>query len=154
MTTKNETRDMLSASMDDPEFRLQFEREWYVEDFLERVESRMEKLGITRKALADRLRCSPANVTQLFRRENNLTAETMVDLALAVGYRLRPLLEPVDAAAEPWVPAHQCTPWSGSDGAQIIRFPLRKMGGSVSAQSITLPEPQNEPASGDYHAVK
>lgn len=147
MTTKNETRDMYSASMEDPEFRSQFEREWYVEDFLVRIEEQMVSLGMTRKALAERLGCTPANVTQLFRRENNLTAESMVDLAAAVGLRLRHHFESADSDV-PWVPVHECDPWTQADGARLIRFPLRKTGGGVSAKSIAFPEcePANDPA--------
>jgi transcriptional regulator with XRE-family HTH domain len=156
MTTKNEPRDMLSASMEDPEFRAQFEREWYVEEFLTGIEEQMKKTGMTRKALAERLGCSPANITQLFRRENNLTAETMVDLALGVGCRLRSLLDSVDAAAAPWAPAHKCDPWTETAGAQIIRFPLRKTGGSLYAESITLPdlETQNDLAPNETKIAK
>jgi len=155
MTAKNETRDMYSASMGDPEFRSQFEREWYVEDFLVRIEERMVTLGLTRKALAERLGCTAANVTQLFRRENNLTAETMVDLSLAVGFRLRHHFDPVDVSDAPWLPVQGCDPWTQADGARVIRFPLRKTGGGVSAKSIAFPdcEPAN-PANENTMLVK
>lgn len=147
MTAKNETRDMYSGAMENPEFRSEFEREWYVEDFLIRIEERMASLGVSRKALAERLGCSPANVTQLFRRNGNLTAESMVDLARAVGLRVRHQFEPVESEV-PWVPVHECHPWTQADGARLIRFPLKKMGGGVSAKSIAFPEcePANAPA--------
>lgn len=149
MTTPHDKTDMFSEAIQDPEFRRQFEREWFVEDFLGRIEDRMKETGVTRKALAGLLGCSAANVSQLFRRENNLTADTMVDLAIAVGYRLRPQLDLVETAAEPWIPAQSSAPWTESGGARIITFPLRKTGGGVSAESIYLPEmeAQNDAAS-------
>lgn len=156
MTAKNETRDMYSTSMKDPEFRSAFEREWYIEDFLIRIEERMATLGLTRKGLAGRLGCSSANVTQLFRRKNNLTAETMVDLALAVGLRLRHQFDPIETSDTPWGSVVGCDPWTATDGARVIRFPLRKTGGGVSAKSISFPdcEPANDPAAENTKLVK
>lgn len=64
--------------------------------FLAQVHSRMQALGLSHAALAQRMGTSPAYITRLFRGTANLSVQTMVKLAQAVGNTLRVELgEPV-----------------------------------------------------------
>ena len=45
----------------------------------------MDDMGLTRKDLADRIGCSPAHVTQTLRGDANVTLDTLVQFAMAVG---------------------------------------------------------------------
>lgn len=82
-------RGWLSDKIRDPEFQRLCAREDLIEDFLSAVEAAMLKKKITRADLARRLKCSPQNVTQLFRRTSNLTAATMADIAFHLGLTLK-----------------------------------------------------------------
>jgi len=89
--------------MQSPEVRAHFEREWFVDEILSAIESKMAEMKVSRSELARRLKCSPANVTKLLRRGTNLTVGSVVDLALAVEHRfLAPALEPL-SCEPPWL---------------------------------------------------
>ncbi len=103
MIDQDQKQDLFTTSMEDSEVRRHFEREWFVDEVLSSLESVMRSQGISRSELARRLKCSGANVTKLFRRGTNLTVGSMVDLALAVGHRIRaPELEPL-TTQPPWL---------------------------------------------------
>ncbi len=57
--------------------------------FLAQVNARMQAQGMRNAELARRMGTSPAYVTRLFRGSTNLSVETMVKLAQAVGGSLR-----------------------------------------------------------------
>lgn len=59
-----------------------------VVEFLAQVNARMRTQGISNAELARRLGTSPAYVTRLFRGTTNLSVQTMVKLARAVGASL------------------------------------------------------------------
>src|SRR4051812_15421577 len=95
--------DQFTTAMKDPEVRAHFEREWFVDEILSALESKMRELNISRSQLARRLKCSPPNVTKLLRRGTNLTVGTVIDLALALDHRfLAPELEPL-SHEPPWL---------------------------------------------------
>ena len=117
----NEPKDLHGASMQDPEFRRQFEREWFIEEFLSQIEQGMKSLGMTRSVLAKALNCSQSNVSQLLSGEKNLTVRSMVDLAIAVGLRLRPAFESYDVTP-PWQAPSTNAGWE----CQIIPIASRR----------------------------
>lgn len=94
MESKIEPTGWLDSKAEDPEFRRLWAREEAIEAFLSRVDQEMERMGITRTEMARRMGCSPANVTQVMRRTANLTAATMVDLAIALGQAVAFVLSP------------------------------------------------------------
>lgn len=57
--------------------------------FLAQVNARMQAQGMRNAELARRMGTSPAYITRLFRGSANLSVETMVKLAQAVGGSLR-----------------------------------------------------------------
>lgn len=65
--------------------------------FLAQVNARMQVQGMSNAELARRMSTSPAYITRLFRGSANLSVQTMVKLAQAVGGSLRvELTEQVD----------------------------------------------------------
>jgi ribosome-binding protein aMBF1 (putative translation factor) len=52
------------------------------------LHERSRQAGINNKTLADRLKTSPAYITKVFRGDANLTIESMVKLARAIGLKL------------------------------------------------------------------
>jgi DNA-binding transcriptional regulator YdaS (Cro superfamily) len=71
--------------------------QWIVSDFTEELCRRMDVLGISRKALADRIQKSPPYVTKVLRGDQNLTAKSMARLARAVQSVVRVHLAPAEA---------------------------------------------------------
>lgn len=69
--------------------------EWAIGDFTEELSRRMEELGLTRTALAVRIKSSPAYVTKILRGDANFTLRSMTKLARAVKSVLRVHLAPV-----------------------------------------------------------
>ena len=88
--TTHEVKTLTDEIADDPELRREVECEWFSDGTIIQIEQKMEALGLSRKELASRLKCSPANVTQLLRRGSNLTLETLMDIALAMHHRFLP----------------------------------------------------------------
>lgn len=56
--------------------------------FTEKMTGIMESKGITKSDLAARIGCSAPYVTKIFRGNPNLTVESMVKIAAAVGYEI------------------------------------------------------------------
>ena len=79
------TKEWLSDRLESPEFQRLLEREDFIERYLDEIESLMDEKGVSRSDLARRMNCSRANITQMFRRTKNLTAESMVDLRRSSG---------------------------------------------------------------------
>lgn len=59
-----------------------------MEGFYGFVVAEMERQGVRRSALAERMGCAPANVTQILKQKANLTVASMVDLAYHLGVKL------------------------------------------------------------------
>jgi plasmid maintenance system antidote protein VapI len=90
MKTKDQDKQgWLQSNLQDPKFQRLYQREDLIEDFLGGIEEELERQGLSRKDLAERLGCRPANVTQIMRRTRNLTANTIVDIAFALGLKLK-----------------------------------------------------------------
>lgn len=87
ITSKNS--GWLASRVGNEDFERLLAREDFVEDFLSAVEEAMAGQRVTRAELARRMKCAPANVSQLFRRTRNLTAATMVDIAFHLGLALK-----------------------------------------------------------------
>jgi len=100
----------LQKRMESPEFRKALSREAFIEEFLGRIEEEMNRAGLSRVELAERMGCQPSNVTRILKRTTNLTAETMVDLAAALDLRLYPLFKPASLSL-----SREC---------EILRFPV------------------------------
>lgn len=96
MTSKKQKgKGWVRSRLESPEFQRLLAREDYIEDFLDRIRDEMARQGVTKKDLADRMQCSPANVTQVMGRTRNLTASTMVDLAFHLGLGLTTCFGPL-----------------------------------------------------------
>jgi transcriptional regulator with XRE-family HTH domain len=126
--------DLFSESMQDPDVRRDFEKEWIAEEIVLQLEDRMRELGLTKKDLAVRMGCSAPNVTRLFRRGTNLTLGSLVDLAMALEHRfLAPKLVPLTEAA-PWEPTPSVslqikTPsWAEEEGSASSPIPWNVQG--------------------------
>jgi plasmid maintenance system antidote protein VapI len=109
----------LQRRMESPTFRRAIAREHFIEEFLGRIEEEMRRSNVTRIELADRMGCRPSNVTRILKRTTNLTAESMVDLAEALGLRLLPLVKPAVHSA-----GRQC---------EIVPFPIVEHWGHTDA---------------------
>jgi len=106
---ENENRDFVSRALEDPAMRREMEYEWFVDEIIVRIERVMDKKDISRTELANKLKCTPANVTQLLRHGSNLTLKSLVDIALALDHRfIAPNLVPVTEAA-PWESHEVCS---------------------------------------------
>ena len=88
-------RGWLETRLEDPKFRRAYARETLIEDFLFQLERTMDEKGVSRVQLAEKLGCSPANVTRIMRRTTNLSASTIADLAFVLDCRVRLHVEPL-----------------------------------------------------------
>lgn len=89
MSNELKKSDWLEERLADPDFRRYLEREEVVESFLERIEEEMKHRKMSKKKLADALGCGLSNLSQIMRRERNMTVGTMVDIAFHLGLRLK-----------------------------------------------------------------
>lgn len=83
-------KDFVTEVLEDPSVRHEMEHEWFFDKIVVQIEQKMAELHISRKDLADRLGCSPPNVTQLLREGSNLTIRKLMDIALAIDHRFLP----------------------------------------------------------------
>jgi len=88
----NDEQDWVTQQLSDPEVRKGFNQERAVREFQDQLQSVLERGGLTRKDLADRLGKSGAFVSQCMRKGHNLTIATMSELASACGFELHVLL--------------------------------------------------------------
>jgi len=107
--------------------------EWLVSEFTEELCRRMEVVGLSRTAFAQKIGSSPAYVTKVLRGEENLTVKTMAKLARAVRSIVRMHL----------APAGTYTVWL--DMSESIRWPIAE----VSNASDVFGDPRDAlPANG------
>lgn len=125
------TKEWLSDRLESPEFQRLLEREDFIERYLDEIESLMDEKGVSRSELARRMGCSRANITQMFRRTKNLTAESMVDLAFQLGCRIRCRLEaltrtqlPESRSSQPWLVTKDTGMWAAPRRVSIGRAEL------------------------------
>ncbi|MBL8878201.1 MAG: helix-turn-helix transcriptional regulator [Phycisphaerales bacterium] len=84
--------------LEDKENRRIFERESLVIEITEAICAILNEKGLTRAQFAQRLGCSPSNVSQLLDGEQNLTVHTIADWLFALDSRLLVSTEPLLAA--------------------------------------------------------
>lgn len=96
----------LTAKLENWEFRRSYERELAAELFLSQLEQVLNEKQISKTELAKRMNCSLANVSRAMRKTTNMTVATMVDMSLALDFRLKIELEPI-ASAEVTSPAEK-----------------------------------------------
>jgi transcriptional regulator with XRE-family HTH domain len=135
MNNKKE-KDLIAESLENDEVRRAVEYEWFADETILQIEQKMDDLSMSRADLAARLKCSPANVSQLLRRGSNLTLKTLMELALAMGHRFRsPTLESLSATA-PWetcnVQLVKLEPYGSWKGASELASEMAEGSASVS----------------------
>ncbi len=106
MSKKTGKGDWFEKRLADPDFRRYLEREEVVESFLFRVEEEMRRQGKTRQNLAEALGCGISNVSQIMRRERNMTVGKMVDIAFHLGLRVHLELSRQDETPAYWEKGH------------------------------------------------
>jgi len=111
MNEKKMGKSSLSERLKNPEFLKLLEREEFIESFLDMVEEEMESQGVSQRKLAKRLGCGPANLSRILRRERNMTANTMVDIAFHLGLRIRLTKQRVHDYAALWSNPSIQYPW-------------------------------------------
>lgn len=92
---EDEDKGWLESNLEGAEFRRLFEREMVADDFIAAIESVMDAGEINRTELARRMGCALSNVTRAMRSSTNMTLSTMVDMALALGQRVKIALDPI-----------------------------------------------------------
>lgn len=71
-----------------PERRRVYAQEGLIAHTSEMIHAAMEKRGVIRARLAERLGCSAPHVTQILSGERNMTLRRLADIAHALGYRV------------------------------------------------------------------
>ncbi len=71
-----------------------------VTDFAVLLENRIDELGITQKALAEKAGVKPSYLSRVMLAQNNVTALTMANLALAVDMKVSVGLSPIAGCDE------------------------------------------------------
>ena len=82
--------DMQDQYRDDPEY----EAEGFRIEIYEAIIRRMEELNLSRADLAERLKCSKAYVTTLFRQTKNISLNKLVEIAMALDCKIEFQLKP------------------------------------------------------------
>jgi hypothetical protein len=146
-------KDLVTKSLDDPRVRYELEHEWFVDEIIVQIEQKMKELGVSRTELASRLKCSPANVTQLLG-SSNLTLRTVMDLALALEHRfVAPELVPLSTTAPPWETCivqpiiAQSVSWEDRAASAPMIWVVPQI---IEAEAV--PAPYAEQNSGEIHA--
>lgn len=85
MKKTNSLREALDSVRSSQPYRV----EGLILGITEQIAARMEAMGLTKKALADRLKTSPAYVTKFLAGGTNFTVETMVKIADATETEVR-----------------------------------------------------------------
>lgn len=111
-----------------PEDRRLYEQERLVLWATEMLSEEMERAGVSRAALAERLGTSRANVTGLLSGGRNMTLRTLADVAGVLGMRVEITLQPLPAVSAP-DPAESAG--ETNDGAPPARS--RRRGGAATA---------------------
>ncbi len=70
--------------------------------FTEDMLANMEKIGLSKSELADKLGVKPAQISRLCSGRNNFTLETMVKIARALGCEFRSHLQPAGTTTQ-WI---------------------------------------------------
>jgi len=81
-------KDWLCDNMKDEGFKRLYFKEEFIESFLDRISWKMKERNISYSKMAVFLKCSSRYVEQLFKREVDLSASTMYDLAYFTGINI------------------------------------------------------------------
>jgi transcriptional regulator with XRE-family HTH domain len=111
-----------------PEERRLYEQERLVLWATEMLSDEMERAGVSRAALAERLGTSRANVTGLLSGGRNMTLRTLADVAGVLGMRVEIALHPLPAVSAPDPAA---STGEATDGAPPAH--ARRRGGAATA---------------------
>ena len=95
MSSIDKYRERVRSIENTPEFLLEMVKLAFAEELCRLLEEQ----GVSRTQLAERLGTSRAYVTRILRTDYNLTAETMVKVALALDARVELALVPKNAPA-------------------------------------------------------
>lgn len=85
---------LFAEKIQDKDFCLYYEREKFIEDFLNRIDEEMKLKGISRFELSKRMKCSPTNIDQIMSRTKRLTFEITIDIAFHLGFHLQLIIIP------------------------------------------------------------
>jgi DNA-binding Xre family transcriptional regulator len=150
-----ENKDLVTRALQDPEVIRDMEYEWFVDEIIVKIEQAMEKQDMSRTDLANKLQCSPANVTQLLRHGSNLTLKSLVDIALALEHRF---------IAPDLVPMTEAAPWESCEARPVmIVYPHSVEAEGFAFSSLAWPELAREERAklspytrqtGEFHAVE
>jgi transcriptional regulator with XRE-family HTH domain len=87
----------LDRFLDDRQNRRLFEQERLILEITEAICGLMNERGVSRGELAQKLACSPSNISQILDGENNFTARTIADTLFELDARLTVAAEPLRA---------------------------------------------------------
>jgi transcriptional regulator with XRE-family HTH domain len=123
---KSTQQGWLNESLTDPKERLEFDTERACFEFVEQLQGVLDRLGITRAALAKRLSKSPSYITQVLNGSRNLTIATMTELASAVACEMHVRLryrDPGSATGPVYVEAEtpSRTEWTSPPAPHRVR---------------------------------
>lgn len=82
----------LDSLKNDPEFLL----EQTLLDFTDTISYEMEKQGMTRSELAEKIGKKPPTITRILRGHHNMTFKTAVEIAAALGFKINLNFAPFD----------------------------------------------------------
>lgn len=91
----NAAKKWINDVLSTPEGARLYERERVLVDATEAVSELMQRTGVSRKDLAEKLGVTPANVTQILSGTRNLTLGTLSDVFVVLGRSLRVEHEPL-----------------------------------------------------------
>lgn len=102
----------LNKQLQDPEFRIKFERASTLMRAADLIDDLLTAQDVSQKQLADRLKVSPAHVSQLLAGDRNMTLATLSDAVWALGGRVVMDFEPLETFE--WKTAsHESHEWHG-----------------------------------------
>jgi transcriptional regulator with XRE-family HTH domain len=91
-------RTELDRFLEDRDNRRLFEEERLILEVTEAICALMNEQGFSRAQLAERLGCTPANVSQILDGENNFTVRTIADFLFELDARMVVTTEPLTTA--------------------------------------------------------
>ena len=143
--TNQDEKDLVSRALEDPENLREMEYEWFIDETIVKLERVMEEMGVSRSVLAERLACSPANVTRLLRHSSNLTLRKLMDLALALGHR---------ALSPDFVPVSTLAPWESDAARPLQLISPHYEGAEFASASLAWPQAREAEANSSLYTTR
>ncbi|MFO0448891.1 MAG: helix-turn-helix domain-containing protein [Pseudomonadota bacterium] len=125
----SDARKWIEDILETPEGARLMERERVLVDATEAIGEVMDRLGMTRTALAEKLDVTPANITQILSGTRNLTLGTLSDVFVALGRSLRIEHEPLRAEIRLHGPIPLSCGWPASDAWPEDALKMRRSTG-------------------------